>query len=126
MKFQMTLLVFREGEKQGEIDVVAEFPDAVAAIRAVAQLGAANSLLFTHPDVKALHKGLPPKSLARLHETMDPGTVIQIKDVQEYREEIPEELRRDPMLLYHVVASRPVRTIPPEGIIETPHTGPVH
>jgi len=61
MKFQMTLLVFREGERQGEIDVVAEFPDVVAAILAVAQLGAANSLLFTHPDVKALYKSLHPK-----------------------------------------------------------------
>lgn len=126
MKLKITLLVFREGQKQGEIDLLAEYPDAIAAIRAVAQLGAANSLLFAHPDVKALLRGVGPKALARIQELMPPGTVFQIKEIVEFREEIPEALRNDSRMLYHVAASRPVRKVPPEGLIQALHDGQIH
>lgn len=96
MKLKMTLMVFREGEKQGDFDVIAEYPDAIAALNAVAQLGAANSLLFSHPDVEALLKSAGPKSLARIHESMGEGMVVQIKNVVEHREVMPEELRSAP------------------------------
>ncbi len=126
MKFMLTLMVFREGENQGEIDVLCEFPDALAALRAVAQLSAANSLLYTHRDVKALLKGLPKGALAHLQKGMGEGIVVQIKEVREYRPEIPEELRANPRLMYHLAASQLPRKVPPEGIFEVQYTGQVH
>jgi hypothetical protein len=126
MKFKITLIVFCEGERQGEIDVLAQFNTTIDALRAVAQLGAANSLLFHHPDMKAILADVPSGALARLHEKMGEGVVVQIKDVAEYHPEIPEELRRDPELMYHVIVSRPRREIPPEGIIDIQRDGQIH
>jgi len=125
LKLKLILLVFREGVSQGELDVLCEFPDAITAIRAVAQLGAANSILFAHPDVKALLKGVGPKALARIHETLGEGAVVQIKDVAEHREQMPEELQNHPHA-YHLIVSRPVRQVPPEGIFEVVRDEPIH
>lgn len=125
MKIQLTLIVFREGQNVGELDVLCEFSDPLAAIRAVAQLGAANSLLYSHPDVRALLEGVPKSGLPRLHERMPAGTVVQIKDVRETREEMPEEIRRSPNA-YHLIASRPGRRIPPEGTLHVQRDGTTH
>ena len=126
MKFCMTLLVITEGETRGEIDVLCEFNTPLDAIRAVTQLGTANSLLFSHPEVRKLFTNLPPTALARLHEHYRMGTVLIVKDVREYKLEVPEDLRRDPELLYHVIASRSRKKIPPEGLITTPDNVTVH
>lgn len=124
MKFQMTLLVFKKGVRQGELDVIAQYPDATAALEAVIQLGAANSLLYHHPDVKALLKDVPLSALARIHESMEPGTVVLLKSIAQCKEVMPEELRTSPHA-FHIMASRPKRKIPREGIIETLHDGQV-
>lgn len=125
MKIQMTLMVFCEGTKQGEFDVIAEYPDAIAALNAVAQIGAVNSTLSSHPDVRALLEGVGPNSLARIHESMGAGTVVQIKKIVEFREEMPEELRTNPHA-FHIIASRPKREIPSEGIVTPVQTGQIH
>lgn len=125
MKFRMTLLVFRDNDSQGELDVIAEYPDAIAALNAVAQLAAVNSRLSSHPLVKALLMDLSPKALARLNETMGEHVVIQIKEITEYSEVMPEALRRNPHA-FHIIASRPVRKIPPEGLITAPDNITMH
>lgn len=125
MKLKLTLLVFKEGERQGEIDVIAEYPDAVAALNAVAQLGAASSTQAQHLDVQALLRSLSPKSLARFHEQLGEGVVVLVRSVAEHRDVMPEELRSHPHA-FHLIASRPKRDIPPEGIIKPVHEGQVH
>lgn len=125
MKFLMTLLVFKDGERQGEIELLAEFPDEITVLNAVIQLGAANSQLRDHPDVKAMLRGAGPKSLARIHEGMGEGMSVQIKKIARHHEPMPEALRRHPNA-FHIMASRPVRKVPAEGIVESVHEESAH
>lgn len=124
MNLKLTLIVFRGGVNQGELVVTAQYPDPIAALNAVAQLGAAHSLLSTHPDVQRVFSHLSPGSLARIHERMG-GGVVQIKEIAQYTQPMPEELRISPNAL-HIMLSRRDRTIPPEGILTLVHEGRIH
>lgn len=122
MRLKITLLVFTEGVHQGDLDLIAEYPDPIAALTSVAQLGAANSQSMYHPEVRKLFEDLPPSALARLHERLAPGSVVQIMSITEHREMMPEELRNSPNAR-HIIAARPAPKIPPEGIFKTLNDG---
>lgn len=126
MKFVLTVLIITQGEPQGEVDLLCEFPTPEDALQGMVQLMAANSILYTHLLVRPIWDQTPSGSLARLAETFPPGTVVQPTAVKKYTREIPADIKNDPDAIFHVVCSRPHNPPPKTGRVGLHEDTTVH
>lgn len=117
--------VYRRGELKGKYEVLAEYPDELAAMNALAQLSRINSPLGCTAANTAWRKTLPKESLARLSERYSIDAVVIVTNVREYTREMPKDLRMNPNAMHIMMATAP-KNPPPHGTLRTPEDTLVH
>ena len=106
MKLVLKILVIQSDVVRERLDVLVEFEDVAQAVNAVASVHAVCSPLRYEPLVQSTARMMSRSPLAELGTEFPPDTVLLIESAQEYHEEIPEDLKKNPELLFHVASSR--------------------
>lgn len=107
IRVKITFLVFQNGQPEEQVQTIVEFKDVSEMAMEMARLAAANSIVFTHPMIRAMKRPSKITSRVNTRQGIGKGTVIVVKEVEDLSVEVPsEELKANPDILFHAAAAR--------------------